>query len=107
MTGQRDTMRAGLIGLGIQRSLTPAMHMQEGRAHGLDYSYELLDLNERERSADDLESLVVEAEERGFCGLNITYPCKQRILPLLTDVSDDARKLGAVNTVSIRAVGTA
>ena len=102
MTGQRDTMRAGLIGLGIQRSLTPAMHMQEGRAHGLDYSYELLDLNERERSADDLESLVVEAEERGFCGLNITYPCKQRILPLLTDVSDDARKLGAVNTVVLR-----
>jgi shikimate dehydrogenase len=102
MTGQRDTMRAGLIGLGIQRSLTPAMHMQEGWAHGLDYSYELLDLNERKRSADDLESLVVEAEERGFCGLNITYPCKQRILPLLTDVSDDARKLGAVNTVVLR-----
>lgn len=102
MTRQRDTMRAGLIGYGIQRSLTPAMHVQEGRAHGLDYSYELLDLNERKRSADDLESLVVEAEERGFCGLNITYPCKQKILPLLTDITDDARKLGAVNTVVLR-----
>lgn len=102
MAVQRDTMRAGLIGFGIQRSLTPAMHMQEGRAHGLDYAYELIDLNERKLGVDDLESLVVEAEERGFCGLNITYPCKQRILPLLTEISDDARKLGAVNTVVLR-----
>ncbi|MFN3717958.1 MAG: shikimate dehydrogenase [Rhizobium rhizophilum] len=102
MTKQRDIMRAGLIGYGIQRSLTPSMHMQEGLAHGLDYSYELIDLNERKLGPDDLESLIVEAEERGFCGLNITYPCKQKILALLTDVSDDARKLGAVNTVVLR-----
>jgi shikimate dehydrogenase len=102
MTQQRKICRAGLIGSGIQRSLTPAMHMREGEAHGLDYRYDLIDLYERNLDVDDLESVVAEAEARGFRGLNITYPCKQRILPLLTDVSDDARKLGAVNTVVLQ-----
>lgn len=102
MTQQRNEVKAGLIGFGIQRSLTPAMHMREGRAHGLDYSYELIDLAERKKTADDLEALISEAEARGFCGLNITYPCKQRVLAHLTDISDDARRLGAVNTVVLR-----
>lgn len=99
MTQQRKEARAGLIGFGIQRSLTPAMHMREGAAHGLAYTYELIDLNELKKTPDDLEALISEAEARGFCGLNITYPCKQLVLPLLSEVSDDARRLGAVNTV--------
>ncbi len=102
MTQTRDILRAGLIGFGIQRSLTPAMHMREGEAQGVDYRYDLIDLNERKLGPDDLEMLVAEAEAQGFCGLNITYPCKQRILPLLTEISEDARKLGAVNTVILR-----
>lgn len=102
MTQTRDILRAGLIGFGIQRSLTPAMHMREGEAQGVDYRYDLIDLNERKLGPDDLEMLVAEAEAQGFCGLNITYPCKQKILPLLTEISEDARKLGAVNTVVLR-----
>jgi shikimate dehydrogenase len=102
MTQQRKEARAGLIGFGIQRSLTPAMHMREGAAHGLAYTYELIDLNELNKTPGDLDALISEAEARGFCGLNITYPCKQRVLPLLTEVSDDARRLGAVNTVVLR-----
>jgi shikimate dehydrogenase len=35
----------------------------------------------------------------GFAGLNITYPCKQAVIPLLDDLSDEARAMGAVNTV--------
>lgn len=102
MTQQRKEARAGLIGFGIQRSLTPAMHMREGAAHGLAYTYELIDLNELKKSPDELETLIAQAEARGFCGLNITYPCKQRVLPFLTEVSDDARRLGAVNTVVLK-----
>ena len=102
MTQTPDILRAGLIGFGIQRSLTPAMHMREGEAQGVDYRYDLIDLNERKLGPDDLEMLVAEAETQGFCGLNITYPCKQKILPLLTEISEDARKLGAVNTVVLR-----
>lgn len=95
------TTRAGLIGSGIQRSLTPAMHMAEGAAQGLDYRYELLDLDLR-GGAEFLPQVVREAEERGFCGLNITFPCKQQVIGLLDELSDDAARLGAVNTVVLR-----
>jgi shikimate dehydrogenase len=35
----------------------------------------------------------------GFRGLNITYPCKQLVIPLLDALSEEARAIGAVNTV--------
>jgi shikimate dehydrogenase len=38
----------------------------------------------------------------GFDGLNVTHPCKQAIIPLLHELSEDARALGAVNTVALR-----
>jgi shikimate dehydrogenase len=35
----------------------------------------------------------------GFAGLNITFPCKQAVMPLLDDLSEEARAIGAVNTI--------
>ncbi|OCP18428.1 MULTISPECIES: shikimate dehydrogenase [unclassified Ensifer] len=96
-------LKAGLIGAGIQASLTPAMHMREGAAQGLTYDYELIDLSQRGASPDDLPRLLREAELRGLCGLNITHPCKQLVIPFLDELSDEARDLGAVNTVVLKA----
>lgn len=95
-------MKAGLIGSGIQASLTPAMHMREGAAQGLAYEYELIDLNELGASADDLPNLLADAEARGLSGLNITHPCKQAVIPYLDELSGEARDLGAVNTVVLK-----
>ncbi|SMC49877.1 shikimate dehydrogenase [Rhizobium sp. RU36D] len=95
-------MRVGLIGSGIQRSLTPAMHMAEGAAHGYRYDYELLDLDVLGVGVEQLPQLLAEAEQRGFLGLNITHPCKQTVMPLLDELSDEAATLGAVNTVVLR-----
>ncbi|WP_087005119.1 shikimate dehydrogenase [Rhizobium sullae] len=92
-------LRAGLIGAGIQASLTPAMHMEEGAAQGLNYEYELIDLNQIGAAPADLPRLLAEAEAQGFAGLNITHPCKQVIIPYLDELSAEARALGAVNTV--------
>src|SRR6185312_5545899 len=46
--------------------------------------------------------LLTAARRLGFNGLNITHPCKQLVLEHLDEVSSDARRLGAVNTVIIR-----
>jgi shikimate dehydrogenase len=92
----------GLIGTGIQASLTPAMHMQEGQAQGLRYLYRLVDLSALGLGPDSLPELLTSAERMGFNGLNITHPCKQLVLPLLHHLSDDARAIGAVNTVVLR-----
>lgn len=93
---------AGLIGAGIQRSLTPAMQMAEARHHGLTLDYRLIDLDLAGRSPADLPRLLDEAQAAGYLGLNITYPCKQAVLPLLDELSPDARDMGAVNTVVFR-----
>ncbi|MFE0753877.1 shikimate dehydrogenase [Inquilinus sp. NPDC058860] len=93
------TLRVGLIGAGIQASRTPAMHMCEGAAQKLGYAYELIDLEVLGRGVEALPELIETAERLGFAGLNITHPCKQAVIPLLHALSDDARALGAVNTV--------
>lgn len=90
---------AGLIGAGIQASRTPTLHEQEGDAQGLRYLYRLIDLEPLHLDINALPDLLQAAEQMNFTGLNITYPCKQAILPLLDELSDEARGIGAVNTV--------
>ncbi|WP_419457069.1 shikimate dehydrogenase [Agrobacterium tumefaciens] len=93
------SFKVGLIGADIQLSKSPALHMREGALHGLDYSYELVDVVARKLPESALPDLLNELESRGFAGTNITHPFKQAVLPHLHELSDDARMLGAVNTV--------
>lgn len=89
----------GLIGAGIQRSLTPAMQEEEARAQGLRLHDQLIDLDRRGLGPEALPGLLDAARTIGFAGLNITFPCKQAVIPLLDELSDEARAMGAVNTV--------
>ena len=93
------TLRLGLIGGAIGRSKSPSIHETEAAAHGIRCSYELIDLDDRHVGVESLEQLLVEVERNGFAGVNVTYPCKQAIIPLLHELSDEARAIGAVNTV--------
>ncbi|WMY12112.1 shikimate dehydrogenase [Paraburkholderia phenoliruptrix] len=92
----------GLIGAGIGGSLSPAMHEEEGSRLGLHYVYRRIDLEALKLDVSALPELLLAAERMGFNGLNITYPCKQAVIPLLDELSDDARALGAVNTVLLK-----
>jgi quinate/shikimate dehydrogenase (NAD+) len=92
----------GLIGEGIQESLSPALHEEEARCQGLALRYQLIDLAGNARDVADLPRLIGSGEAAGFDGFNITHPCKQAVLPLLTELSEDARAIGAVNTVVFR-----
>ncbi len=96
---QRPGVIVGLIGAGIQASRSPALHEREGAAQGLRLIYRLIDLDTLGLGAAALEELLTAAERMGFAGVNVTYPCKQSVIPLLHDLSPDARALGAVNTV--------
>ncbi len=98
----QPALLAGLIGAGIQASRAPALHEREGAEQGLRYVYKLIDLDQLGLGAAALPELLTAAERLGFTGLNITHPCKVSILPLLTDLSEDARTLVAVNTVLLR-----
>lgn len=93
---------AGLIGRGIQLSRTPALHEHEGDAQALRYLYRLIDADQLQLADSALPQLLDAAQHTGFTGLNITYPFKQAILPLLDELSEEARSIGAVNTVVLR-----
>jgi len=94
-----QSILVGLIGAGIQSSLSPAMHEREGETQGLSYVYRLIDLDVVGLSAAALPDLLASAEREGFAGLNITFPCKQAVIEWLDELSPDARAIGAVNTV--------
>jgi shikimate dehydrogenase len=89
----------GLIGAGIQRSLSPALHEEEGRHQGLRIHYQLIDLGAGGVGVEVLPELVRAVRLMRFAGVNVTYPCKQAVLPLLDGLSEEAGAIGAVNTV--------
>jgi len=93
--------RYGLIGAGIGASLSPCLHEAEGRRHGLDLRYDLIDIAEP-AVPSDLDHLLARAEADGFAGVNVTHPCKQRVVGLLDELSPQAHDIGAVNTVVFR-----
>jgi shikimate dehydrogenase len=89
----------GLIGAGIQRSMSPALQEEEARHHGIHLHYQLIDLDASSRGANALPTLIEAVRVMRFAGLNITYPCKQAVIPLLDALSEEAQAIGAVNTV--------
>src|SRR5262245_22998547 len=97
MTKRR--MLVGLIGANIQGSMSPALFAEAFAAAGIDGYYHLLDAGLLANPR--LPQLLGAVKTAGFAGVNITYPFKQEIIPLLDAVDPEAAEVGAVNTVSI------
>ena len=110
MTGRDGTesdagprrVSVGLVGRNIAASRSPWMHEREGRAQGLDLRYRLFDFVTLGRDGSHLDAQLAEAERCGYAGLNITYPYKQSVIPLLHELSAGAARVGAVNTIQFR-----
>ena len=88
------TKNLAVIGSPIEHSLSPAMQNAALCAAGLDFAYIALPV-----SPEALGDAVRGLRALGFCGFNVTIPHKAAILPLLDEVSEAARAVGAVNTV--------
>ena len=88
------TKLLGIIGDPVEHSLSPVMHNAAIAKLGLDYLYVPFPV-QQENLSDAIAGFTV----TGIVGFNITIPHKQAIIPLLTEISDDAVKIGAVNTV--------
>jgi len=93
----------GLVGANILRSLSPALHEDAFAALGIRGHYHLMDLDQRPGCG--LGQLLDAVKLAGFVGINVTFPCKQAVIPLLDEISADARQVGAVNTVTIAESG--
>jgi shikimate dehydrogenase len=89
----------GLVGQDILASRSPWLHEREGDAQGLRLVYSLYDFAARGWNETHLPPMLEAAETLDFAGLNVTYPYKQAVIPLLDELSDEARRVGAVNTI--------
>ena len=79
-------MKYGVIGEHLKHSFSKEIHSKIA-----DYVYEI-----KEISPEKVEGFI---KEKDFCGINVTIPYKETVMPYLDFISDDAKKIGAVNTV--------
>jgi shikimate dehydrogenase len=101
-TTRHHRFQVGLLGAGIQFSSSPYLHNTEARALGLDYNQQLLDLDLLPGGVAGFAAVVERVERQGYAGINVTFPIKQQIIPLLHELSAEASALHAVNTVVFR-----
>jgi shikimate dehydrogenase len=90
----------GLIGAPIAHSASPAMHERAAEALGLRGHYQLIEV-----AGADTAGLVMMLEgvrRLGFAGVNVTFPYKEAVVPLLDELAPGAAAMGAVNTVVVR-----
>ncbi len=85
----------GVLGDPVDHSLSPAMHNAAFAACALPYLY----LRFRVAS-DALPAALADARRLAMGGLNLTVPLKEVALALLDDVTPEARRIGAVNTIT-------
>lgn len=89
--------RFAVLGYPIAHSLSPGLQNAALKNALLPYRYISLEVK-----PEELGATLKLLSQRGFLGLNITIPHKQAVLTHLDEISDHARFLGAVNTISIR-----
>jgi shikimate dehydrogenase len=97
---KRAKYLTGLIGAPIAQSAAPAMHEAAGDAVGVRCHYQLIEVAGAD--AATLRELLDGVRRMGFAGVNVTFPYKEAVIPLLDGMSPDARTIGAVNTVVVR-----
>src|SRR5207244_12677265 len=89
------TKRFALIGHPVSPSLSVAMQQAAFDALGFDATYELWD-----RPPIELPDAVAELRGDDFLGANLTIPHKERVVPLVDRLTEEAHATGAVNTLT-------
>ncbi|NBC19476.1 MAG: shikimate dehydrogenase [Alphaproteobacteria bacterium] len=90
----------GVIGDPVTHSLSPVIHRGWARDHGLDADYRGLHV-----PAEALGDAMGTFERQGVKGLNVTLPHKQAVMEHCESISPLARRIGAVNTLSLQSGG--
>lgn len=85
-----------ILGNNISHSLSPVIHNTAFAELGLPHNYSIYETPHLDHSVEDL------LQSRDFGGASVTYPHKLNIQPFLDSISENAKIIGAVNTVVVR-----
>jgi shikimate dehydrogenase len=88
------TKICGIFGCPVEHTFSPAIHNAAFAAAGLDYAYVPFRVEPH-----SLAAAVEALRALGMVGVNVTIPHKETVLPLLDELSEEAKLIGAVNTI--------
>lgn len=89
-----QTVMTGVFGYPVGQSMSPDMHNAAFQTRGLNYAYAAFPI-----APGQLQEAVSGIRALGFKGVNVTIPHKVEIMRYLDEIDDEARQIGAVNTV--------
>jgi shikimate dehydrogenase len=92
----------GLVGFPVDHSLSPQLHRAAMDALNLAGEYNLYPVLPLPGGSVQLEGLMERLRQGELCGLNVTIPHKQNVVPYLDRLSPAAQAIGAVNTIYVR-----
>jgi shikimate dehydrogenase len=90
-------LKAGVIGYPVKHSLSPKLHSYWLRQLRIEGEYVA-----KEVKPEDLLNTIKTLSESGFIGVNLTIPHKKHAIPMLDEIDDVARDIGAVNTIVVK-----
>jgi shikimate dehydrogenase len=88
------TRIAGIFGYPVEHTLSPVMHNAAFEALGLDCCYIPFTVH-----PDLLSAAVKAVKALNLLGVNVTIPHKEKVMPMLDTIDDEASFIGAVNTI--------
>ncbi len=90
--------RYGLIGKILVHSFSKKFFTEKFEREQYDACYDLFELP----TIDSFTELI---QTDGLCGLNVTIPYKQEVMPFLNELDSMAEEIGAVNTIQVNHIG--
>ena len=87
-------MKLGLLGEVLGHSLSPEIHRKLFEKKGISSTYELIEIP-KESFKEKLPPIL-----DAYDGLNVTIPYKVEVIPFLDELSEEAKTIGAVNTIA-------
>jgi shikimate dehydrogenase len=97
---QSPVIHLGLTGYPLGHSLSPKIHSAAMAEFGLKGDYSTYPI--RPDDLQGMKDLLVHVREQDIRGLNVTIPHKEKIIPLLDELTQIAEAIGAVNTIYLK-----
>lgn len=87
----------GLLGESLKHSISPKIHSLIFQEISMQGTYELFEVEQ-----EAVKNIINRFSALGVAGFNVTIPYKTRIMEYIDDISQEARNIGAVNTVCFK-----
>ncbi len=90
-----------IIGNPIEHSLSPILHNHWFKKYKIEAEYILLKVDEK-----NLENTIKKIRNKELAGINVTLPYKQKVIPFLDRLINDAKITNSVNTIFLDETNT-